>query len=140
MVLSQVQEVLRLDITDEHIAGMTLRHRPQDVTHRLGSVCTAQPTSHVVCGMLQEQKTPGKAGGVLHADKILQFHRSVLTWQKLSTIEYSQYKNQEWVSTTNASLLLQDSTLQLHHDYAEPLLTSDKTRPDVLLVELTPKE
>lgn len=40
IVSSQVQEVLWLDITDEHIAGMTLRHCPQNVTHRLGSVCT----------------------------------------------------------------------------------------------------
>ena len=33
LVLAQVQKVLRLDIPDEHIASMTLGHRPQNLTH-----------------------------------------------------------------------------------------------------------
>lgn len=58
IVSSQVQEVLWFDITDEHIAGMTLRHCPQNVTHRLGSICTGEATPDVACSMLQGQNTP----------------------------------------------------------------------------------
>lgn len=42
LIFSQVQEVLRLHIANEDIAGMALGHRPQDLTHRLGGICTAQ--------------------------------------------------------------------------------------------------
>lgn len=41
IILTQVQEVLWLDIPNEDIAGMTLCHCPQNLTHRLGSICNA---------------------------------------------------------------------------------------------------
>ena len=49
VILSQIQEVLGLHITNKDIAGVTLRHCPQDLTHRLGSICIRQATLDVAC-------------------------------------------------------------------------------------------
>ena len=39
LILGQVQEVLRLHIPDQDIAGVALGHRPQHIPHRGGSIC-----------------------------------------------------------------------------------------------------
>lgn len=60
IILTQIQEVLWLDIPNEDIASMALCHCPHNLTHRLGSICKATALHYTLPlqhhGMLKGQK------------------------------------------------------------------------------------